>query len=63
MAGQIVSYYRDLLADLRKRQDAQLAQGVQWDHEAQWAEETQEPHPAYTGRTNQGTALFAFSGQ
>jgi hypothetical protein len=48
--------YRDLLADLQKRQDAQWAQGVQW------AQEAQEPHPAYTGRPNGGTALFAFGG-
>ncbi|WP_395403793.1 DUF222 domain-containing protein [Arthrobacter sp. UC242_113] len=69
--------YRDLLADLRKRQDAQWAQGAQCAQEghraqeAQLGEEVQEPHPARTGRTttgrtasgtNTGTALFAFTG-
>ncbi|WP_308159537.1 DUF222 domain-containing protein [Arthrobacter sp. ISL-65] len=39
--------YRDVLADLQQRQDAQGAQGTQ---------------PAYTGRTNDGTALFTFTG-
>ncbi|MDQ0617767.1 HNH endonuclease signature motif containing protein [Arthrobacter globiformis] len=48
--------YRDLLAELQQRQDHQKAQ------DAQWARDTQEPHPAYTGRTGGGTALFAFSG-
>ena len=53
--------YRDLLADLRKRQDAQWAQNPQWDISPQ------EPSPAYTGpantgRTNGGTALFEFGG-
>ncbi|RAM37208.1 HNH endonuclease, partial [Arthrobacter globiformis] len=58
--------YRDLLADLRKRQDAQWAQDSQGDQGTQWDQGTEGPQPAYTGRTNAGstggTALFAFSG-
>ncbi|UKA52399.1 HNH endonuclease [Arthrobacter sp. FW305-BF8] len=65
--------YRDLLADLQHRQDAQWAQNAQWTQEAQWASDLQtaqggqEPRPAYLGgasrgRTDQGTALFAFGG-
>ena len=42
--------YRDLLADLQHRQDAQWAQGAKG------------PQPAYAGRANQGTALFAVGG-
>ncbi|MGN7249718.1 DUF222 domain-containing protein, partial [Arthrobacter sp. SAFR-014] len=65
--------YRDLLADLQHRRDAQWAQNAQWTQEAQWASDLQtaqggqEPRPAYLGgasrgRTDQGTALFAFGG-
>ncbi|WP_395402727.1 DUF222 domain-containing protein [Arthrobacter sp. UC242_113] len=52
--------YRDLLADLQHRQDAQWAQGAQCAQEAhraqeaQLGEEVQEPHPARTGRTTTG---------
>ncbi|WP_314192168.1 DUF222 domain-containing protein [uncultured Arthrobacter sp.] len=42
--------YRDLLADLQQR------------HNAQWAHGALGPRPGYTGRTGAGTALFAFSG-
>ncbi|MDP9696029.1 UNVERIFIED_ORG: hypothetical protein J2X79_003607 [Arthrobacter globiformis] len=46
--------YRDLLADLQHRRDAQ------------WSQNAQGPQPAYTGPTTSGTtggtALFAFTG-
>ncbi|MFE5838072.1 DUF222 domain-containing protein [Arthrobacter sp. NPDC056493] len=48
--------YRDLLAELQQRQDHQKAP------DAQWAQDAQGRQPANTGRTGDGTALFAFSG-
>ncbi|MFF2316816.1 DUF222 domain-containing protein [Arthrobacter sp. NPDC058097] len=53
--------YRDLLADLQHRQDAQ------WAHGAQRGQNEQGPQPrsarrTNTGGANQGTALFAFGG-
>jgi hypothetical protein len=70
--------YRDLLADLQHRQDAQWARSAQWaseaqwDQDAQWGQHEQGPQPGSTGRTHtggasrggtsQGTALFAFGG-
>ncbi|WP_314193211.1 DUF222 domain-containing protein [uncultured Arthrobacter sp.] len=67
--------YRDLLADLQQRHNAQWAtpssdrseggqwpQSAQWSPDAQWAHGARGPQPGYTGRAGDGTALFAFGG-
>jgi len=61
--------YRDLLAELQQRHNAQWAQGAQWAapppdraQDARWSQATQAPRPGCTGRTGDGTALFAFGG-
>jgi hypothetical protein len=58
--------YRDLLAELQQRHNAQWAappsDRAQWSQGAQWFQGAQGPQPGYTGRTGDGTALFAFGG-
>ncbi|MET3934115.1 hypothetical protein ABIE00_002161 [Arthrobacter sp. OAP107] len=58
--------YRDLLADLQHRRNAQWAHNAQDLEKSHGTQITQGPRPAYSaaaGRgTSQGTALFAFGG-